>query len=410
MATQSDFSLSYTEIIDDPYPVYAAVQAADPIFWSETDQIWHVLGYAEVMQCALNPAIQPVVSSTDPLIARLANSSQEHEIIKVKQFFENWVSELSSHAHRRVRRALLRSLNPRQIAQWRPRIQALADELFASVANEAQFDFIKAIAFPLPIMVLAQLIGVPESDLYLIKRWSDEIIGFQADNQSVAALRRLYDAVLELEAYFEAIIESRRQNPSDDVISQVLQTGAVSDEELISNLGLFVIAGHETTTGLLGNGMLSLLRHPAQYERLLADDSVVTTAIEEFLRYESSTQFSGRIAAEAVEINGHQIAKGKRINLVWAAANRDPAQFDNPHDLDVARQNNKHLAFGNGAHYCLGAALSRLEAEIIFTTLLHRLPRLEFAVDPPLWVQSQQFRILTTLPVQLYQCPNKIYQ
>jgi cytochrome P450 len=260
-------------------------------------------------------------------------------------------------------------------------------------------------AYPLPAMVIAEMLGVPTSDRDLLKAWSQKMATFFSLTKKgdPAVIESMAQTLLELTDYLREIVRQRRQVPQDDMISNLLaadeEGNILTEEELLSNCVLMLFAGHETTMNLIGNGLLALQRHPEQYEKLKRNPALGAMAVEELLRYDSPVQFLARVAMADLAFGGKQIRAGERITFALGAANRDPAQFSAPDKLELSRQKNKHLTFGYGTHFCLGASLARLEAEIAFNTLLRRLPRLQLATETVTWRSGFQLRGLTSLPV-----------
>jgi cytochrome P450 len=289
------------------------------------------------------------------------------------------------------------------IEQLRPRIQEIADELIDAAEPRGEMDLIDEFAFPLPITVIAELLGIPVADRDRFRHWSNAIVLPRTTPESLA---RLDEAVNEFVAYLRALFEQRRAAPRADLISALLQTeeggDTLSEEELFSMVILLVLAGHETTVSLIGNAVLALLQNPDQRAAVERDPAKVPHAIEELLRYDGPVERTFyRWATTDVELRGQTIRKGEGVIVILGSANRDPSRFPDPDQLDFEREDVKHLAFGRGIHYCLGAPLARLEAEIALTTLLRRLPnlRLGMSVDDLRWRPVPLFRSLVSLRV-----------
>jgi cytochrome P450 len=267
-------------------------------------------------------------------------------------------------------------------------------------------DVIRDLAYPLPATVIAEMLGVPHADRERFKQWSDDttaLAGNLPGNLPECVLRRAVEGMRELRAYFAGIVAQRRVEPRDDLISALVKAQEEGDRlneaELLANAVLLLNAGHETTTNLIGNGMLALLRHPDQLRRLREDPTLIPTAVEELLRYDSPVQFTSRVLKADLSLGGKQLRAGQTALLLLGAANRDPAQFPDPDRLDVGRADNKHLAFGLGSHFCLGAPLARLEGRIVFETLLRRLPGLRLAQPAPVYRPNFNLRGLEALEV-----------
>jgi cytochrome P450 len=264
-------------------------------------------------------------------------------------------------------------------------------------------DVIDTLAAPLPAIVIAELLGVPSQDHRQFKSWAAEIVAGLGQPTLASRQASNAPAMEKLFAYLTQIITDRRKEPRDDLISAMVlaqeEEDALSDSELLATSNLLLIAGHETTTNLIGNGLLALLREPDERERLRNDMALLPTAIEEFLRYDGPVQATIRVAREDIEIDGHEVEEGSLMLVGIGAANHDPAVFEEPERLDVGRDPNPHLAFGFGAHFCLGAPLARLEGEIAFRVLLERFPHMTLESEAPKFRSNPVLRGLETLPV-----------
>jgi cytochrome P450 PksS len=285
--------------------------------------------------------------------------------------------------HTRLRNLIHKAFTPRMIRELEARIREITDELIDGMLAKGSADFIADFAFPLPVTVIAELLGIPREDRDRFRHWSQTIImggTSGADFEAVGA------AALEFIMYFHEQFDARREQPKDDLITALVQAEEAGDkldqQELISMVFLLLVAGHETTVNLLGNGMLALMEHPVQKAQLAARPELMRTAVDELLRYDGPVGVSTmRWALEDVEYYGEHIKAGEMVVASLLSANRDPSMFANPNDLDLARTPNKHIAFGNGIHYCVGAPLARMEGAVAFEMLLNRLPKLTLAVD-----------------------------
>ena len=306
--------------------------------------------------------------------------------------------------HTRLRRLVSKAFTPRMVEGLRPRIQEIVDRLLDAAAQNGRMDVIRDLAYPLPVIVIAEMLGVPPNHRDQFKHWSDEIVGVLGGPLvPQETLERSRVAVHELAEYLNSVIVERRGEPREDLVSGLIaaeeQGQILSGDEMLATAMLLLVAGNETTTNLIGNGMLSLLRNPDEMERLCADPSQVPTAVEELLRYDGPVQATGRVAMEDLEIGGQKVTKGQAVLTVLGAANRDPAQFGKPDELDLDRQPNEHVAFGDGIHFCLGAPLARAEGQIAFETLLRRFPHPRLEIDNLQWGGSFILRGLKSLPI-----------
>ena len=313
--------------------------------------------------------------------------------------------------HTRLRKLVSRAFLPRRMALLRPRIQELTDDLIDAFPECGELDLLPAFAFPLPLMVICEFLGIPYEDRPLFLRWGRVLSQDPSQEGAQARERRLVND--EVVDYFTKVLAVRRAdapgNVRDDLIGDLVRAadtdGMFSDEELISTIIFLIIAGHKTTANLIGNGMEALLRHPDQLARLRAEPALVPSAVEEFLRYEGSVDRGTlRVAAEDMHLGGVDIPKGAFVHLSISAADRDPAAFEDPDRFDITRSPNRHLAFGHGAHFCAGAPLARLEGQVAFATLLRRLPVLDLAVPAQelTWVADSSIsRGLERLPIRI---------
>jgi len=305
--------------------------------------------------------------------------------------------------HTRLRGLVNRAFTPKAVEGLRPKIQELVDGLIDQVQDRGHMDIVHDLGDPLPAKVLAYLLGLPSEDSAVLKPWAD-VVGMGIDPiLAPDVVARINAVILDAGAYFERHIEMRRKNPTDDLLSSLIsveeQGERLSSDELLSLLFLFLAAGTETTTNLTCNGLYTILRHPDQLERLRNDPSLIESAIEEFLRFETPVQVTGRVASEDVEVGGKIIRKGQPVGLLLGAANRDPDQFPDPDRLDIGRTPNRHDAFSFGIHFCVGAPLGRAEAAIAIGTVLRRLPNLNLQSTTPQWRPTMNNRCLQTLPV-----------
>ncbi len=310
--------------------------------------------------------------------------------------------------HTRLRKLANKAFTPRVVERMRPSIQATTDVLLGSIEKDGgshgRFEVIKDLANPLPAIVIPEMLGVPAGDRDQFKVWSGHLAAFLGNIRTVSETAEIaQSSAFEMSDYLREIISQRRNDPQDDLISDLVaaeeEGDSFSEAELFSMCILLMLAGHETTTNLIGNGLLALLQNRDQLERLHADSGMIETAVEEFLRYESPIQSAARIAMEDIEIGGQRIDKGQRVTLMLGAANRDRERFSNPDRLDITREDNRHLSFGFGPHFCLGSALARVEGQAVIGTVVQRWPGVQLAGDDFEWRYNPSFRSLISLPV-----------
>jgi len=307
--------------------------------------------------------------------------------------------------HTRIRRLLASTFSARTVKRVEDMIEGISTRLLDAVVADGEADLHRAYTYPLPAMVVGAMLGVPETDLDRFKSWAQDIVllvgsGSPTGQLAVAAERHF----AEMREYLRALVAARRADPGDELLSEMIAAaeheGRLSEDEIYSNATFLMTAGHETATNMLSNGVLTLIRHPDQLERLRRERSLIPSAAEEILRFESPVQMTPRHAVEDGELAGRKVKAGDALLLFLGAANRDPVRFPHPDRFDIARSDNRHLAFGYGAHYCLGAALARLELRIALAHLLDRLPGLELTVGEVAWQQTIDFRGPLSLPVR----------
>jgi cytochrome P450 len=308
--------------------------------------------------------------------------------------------------HTRLRSLVSKAFTPRVVETLRPRVQDIVDDLLDEVASAHAMNLVEDFAYPLPVVVICELLGVPVADQERFRGWGLDIArGLDAillppdsdvSERSMASRRALT-------SYFRALIAERREAPRADLLSGLIAAeergDSLTEEELLATCILLLIAGHETTVNLVANGTLALLRHPAELRRLRENPGLIASAVEELLRYDGPVQRTARVASEDIEIGGRTIAAGDMVLPFLGAADRDPAQFPDPDRLDLARIDNRHLAFGWGIHFCLGAPLARVEGQIAINALVQRLPKLALATETPVYRHSLTLRGLASLPV-----------
>jgi pimeloyl-[acyl-carrier protein] synthase len=376
---------------EDPYPLYRYLHAAAPVQWNAVLDAWTLVRYADVVASLTDTRF-----SADRTLQAEADALEGYELAK-----SMLVSDPPDHT--RMRALVQKAFTPRMIEQLRPRIVSIVDDLLDRIAErQGRFDVIADLAYPLPVVVIAELLGVPPEDREIFEEWSALLAASLDPLVSADLMQRVTQARDALDAYLRGIIAERRREPKSDLISALVAVeergDVLSEPELVVMCTLLLIAGHETTVNLIGNGLLALLQHPDQLAKLKDSPQLIGTAVEELLRFDSPVQLTGRIATESFEIGGQPIAAGEWVLPLLGAANRDPAQFAEPDRLDLARNPNAHIAFGRGIHFCLGAPLARVEGQIAIGALVRRFSSLEQAGNP---VRRDQITLrgLKSLPV-----------
>lgn len=384
----------------DPYPAYKMLRDAAPVLWQEMMQAWLVTGYDEVQAILRDHATfsSERQRSSNRLVAQMTEQGDSG-------LMRRTATMLSSDPpdHTRMRNLVNKAFTPRVVERMRGHIQEVCEGLLDAVHAPDGIDVVKDLAVPLPIIVIAEMLGVPPSEREQFKAWSTDIAAVLGGPSADAAARAQASSEA-LGDYFSGIIEERRRQPKDDLISGLIaardQGDLLSQDELTATLVLLLVAGNETTTNLIGNGMLALMRNPAQRRRLQDDPSIIAGAVEELLRYDGPVQATSRVALRDVELQGKQVKEGQILITFLGAANHDPRQFREPGVLDLTREDNRHLGFGMGIHYCLGAPLARVEAQIAIPALLKRYPDAELEVAQPQWGSSFILRGLKSLPLR----------
>jgi cytochrome P450 len=314
--------------------------------------------------------------------------------------------------HTRLRRLVSSAFTPRVVEGLRPRVQELVDDLLDDVAGNGTMEVINDFAYPLPVTVISEMLGVPPGDYETFKGWSQQLARSldPAPVPSPDMFTRLKEALDSFDDYFRGLIKERRRTPREDLLSSLIEAEEKGDRlteaELLATCRLLLVAGHETTVNLIGNGTLALLRHPDQLRKLKDDPSMAAGAVEEVLRYDPPVQLTGRIASEDMDVAGVAVPKGQSVVVLLGAANRDPDQFPNPERFDVTRNDDSHLAFGFGIHFCLGAPLARIEGQIALATLVRRFDALELRTEAPEYKENIVLRGLRYLPVAFSAAPH----
>ena len=396
--TLSLYRLLYPEVLANPYPLYHRLSNEDPVHWDPFLHTWVVTRYADVVTVLQHFSATRTPTPEQLTALGLSTLAPLAEVLVRQMLF------MDGPTHGRIRNLASKAFTPRRVEALRSHIQDITDGLLDAVQARGYMDVIADLAYPLPAIVTAEMLGLPASDWKQLTGWSadfSEALGnLQHDpDHAPRVLRSLGEAC----EYFRAAIREHRQHPREDLISALVtaeQDGdRLSEEEVVANSIMLMTGGQETTTNLIGNGLLTLLRHPDQFEQLRADLSLIPSAIEELLRYESPIQYTSRLAPDDLQMGGKTIRKRQAVIAVMGAANRDPERFPDPDRLDICRQDNRHLAFAWGPHFCFGAPLARLEGQIAFETILRRMPNLCLKPAPVTWRQNLGFRGLTSLPV-----------
>jgi pimeloyl-[acyl-carrier protein] synthase len=399
----SESALSLYHLLDplvlaDPYPLFRRLRTEDPVHWDPYLHAWIVTRYRDVVTVLHDYSAERTPTPEQLMSMGLAHLSPIAQVMVKQMLF------LDAPAHTRLRSLASYAFTPQRVAVLREHIERIVESLLDAVESKGRMDVIADLAEPLPNVVTAEMLGVPVEDQWQLKAWSAdfaEMLGnFQHNPDRVPMVLR---AVEEMTAYFRNRIAEQRTEPREGLIQSLLtaeiQGDRLTEDEVVANSIVTMVGGQETTTNLIGNGVLALLRNPDQLQKLRADLSLIPSAVEELLRYDCPSQHTARLTPENTVLGGKQIHKRQAVIAVMAAGNRDPERFPDPDRLDITRTDNRHLAFGWAAHFCFGAALARIEGQAAFEAILRRLPNLKLEPGALVWRPNMGLRGLTALPV-----------
>ncbi len=393
------FHLLDPDVLADPYPLYAQLREDSPVLWDRFLHAWVLTRYDDVVE-----VLGRFGAECTPSPDRLAELGMQR-LAPVAEIMVKQMLFMDSPQHRRVRGLASHAFTARRVEKLRDHIRNIADGLIDRVVEYGEMDLMSDFAGPLPAIVSAEMLGLPTQDHEQLKEWSQtfaQILGNFQNNPD--GIDEVLNATSDMTEYLQRALTQNADAPTVGLIGLLsqarLQGERLTQEEVIANTIITMVGAMETTTNLIGNGLVTLLRHPSALEQLRHDPEMLPTAIEELLRYESPSQQTTRIAPEDLVLGGQQIEQGQSVIAVMGAANRDPARFADPDRFDLTRQDNRHLAFGWGPHFCFGAPLGRIEAQIAFETLLTRLPELELGGGPLQWRANLKLRGLEKLPIR----------
>src|SRR6266851_1238995 len=381
--TLSLYQLLDPEVLADPYPLYHRLRTEAPVHWDPYLHAWVVTRYADVIT-----VLHDFSADRTPTPEQFAAMGLS-ELGPIAQVMIKQMLFMDAPAHTRLRGLASMAFTPARVEVLRSHIREIVDTLMEPLLRAGRMDVINDLAAPLPAIVTAEMLGVPTSDCDKLKAWSAdfaEVLGNFQHNPDRAS--RTLKCVEEMTAYFRAAIRRMKTEPREGLINALmtaeLDGDRLSEDEIVANCIVTMVGGQETTTNLIGNGILSLLRNPDQLRRLKNDLTLIPSAVEELLRYESPSQHTARICPEDTELGGKQIRKGQAVIAVMGAGNRDPERFPDPDRLDLGRTDNRHLAFGWASHFCFGAALARIEGQLVFEAIVSRTSTLALEVDRPI--------------------------
>jgi cytochrome P450 len=387
------------EVLANPYPLYRRLREEDPVHWDPYLHAWVVTRYADVVT-----VLHRFRAGRTPSPEKLAALGLG-ELTPIAALMVRQMLFLDPPEHGRVRRLAAVAFTPRRVARLREHIRQITASLVGELVGAGQFDVMSRLAAPLPAIVTAEMLGVPTSDHELLKAWSQdfaEMLGNFQHNPGRA--QRVLQTVEEMVAYFQAAVRREADAPTQGLINALasaeIDGDRLTEEEVVANVIVTMVGGQETTTNLIGNGLLTLLRQPDQMVRLRSDPSLMASAVEELLRYESPSQHTARIAPGGAALGGQNIPEGDAVIAVMGAGNRDPERFPDPDRLDLGREDNRHLAFGWAGHFCFGAPLARIEGHAAFEALLGTFSSMSLASDADVrWRHNLGLRGLEELQV-----------
>ncbi len=390
----------------DPFPIFRRLAEEDPVHWSPALKSWVLTRYRDVRRAHAQPQMSP--GRLEPFYRSLPAETRT-TLSEVMRYLTLWLVFHNPPEHTRLRRLLNQVFTAEAVTALRPNIESIVDHLLDEIPPGEELDFIASFAMPLPALVILDMLGVEREMLWPMKRWSDDMQVFIGSARGVPdKYERARSGAVQMSAYFRGKIEERRAALGDDIMSRLItvrdeQGQGLSEDELVACCMLFLFAGHETTTNLIGNALFMLCRNPEEQARLRGDPGLIESAVEEFLRYHGPTNASARVVAVEHELEGKVLKEGERVFALVNAANRDPGRFAEPDRFDITRSPNPHLTFGQGIHFCLGAPLARLEAQVALPKLLDRFRTIEIArpVEELDWLDAIIMRGLKRLPLRL---------
>lgn len=386
----------------DPYPLYTALRTAGPLHRAERLESWVLTRHADVVAALRNPRLS---SNRGPASFTDVQPALSGAVRSFKQSLKSWALFRDPPEHTRIRGLQVKAFVPSLVEAMRPKIRAVVDDLLAVPTERGELEVVGELADPLPAAVIAEILGVPPGDRARFKSFSQVLATLLAPGlKTPEMLAHAVERWQEMELYLTDLLAERRSAPRDDLLSRLLtaehQDGLLSEQEVRATVGLLLFAGHETTTNLLTNSVLLLARHREAQAVLRSDSSLLPTAVEEVLRYEPPVQLLTRCVGEDLILCGQPLRRGERVMLLLASANRDPDQFPDPERFLVTRRDNRHVSFGMGIHFCLGAALARIETQIALERLLARWPDIRQSEDLVVWRDNLAFRCPQSLRVR----------
>ena len=386
-------------LAQDPYAYFGRLRVDDPVHWDELNQLWLITRYDDCVWLAKHPELfSNAVYLRDP---REPYPPIEESHLGLygflKGFFASWLAEFDPPEHTEMRKVIYEYFTPRAVERWRPMVRETIQRLLDKGPPK---DLLHDFAMPLPVFIIAEMLGIPAQDRDLVQSLSQKILLYNRGESDRMIV--LVEGIQAFQAYLAPLVAARFLEPGDDLLSVLVsgeRSGVYNREQVIANAILLLFAGHETTMNLICNGMLAFLRHPAQWELFRGNPALAKSVTEESLRYDPPVKTIGRIALQDVELRGKWIRKHDRLRYVISSANRDPLEFTDPDTFDIQRRRNPHIAFGAGAHYCVGSTLGRLEGQEAFLALAERFAGFELDCERVEYIPGITFRSLVSMPV-----------
>lgn len=397
--------LSSNQNVDNPYPVYHQLRRYDPVFFMKSptgflsEDLWILTGYDDISNVLTNKKF----GRGNRFGQVKVNSKFYHKLNSLTKMRQHWVTFLDPPEHTRIRNFINKSFSPRMVSNMKPLISDVSNYLMDKFDSDG-FDLMSEFAYPLTTITIAELFGIPREDRDTLEKWAHQIartLDVVTNQFNQEDLQNIYKCADEIKEYFRKVVEEKTSNPKEDLISKLITTkdkdDQLTEDEIISTLVLMIMDAHEAPKNLIVNGINALLDNPDQFEKLKSNPVLIENAVEEFLRYDSPAQFTGRRAQEDEVLRGKEIKKGIQLICILGAGNRDPERFENPDQLDIERKRVIPLSFGGGIHHCVGAGLSKLEAQIGINLLIERFPNLKRKHTENHYLQSLHFRGLKSL-------------
>jgi cytochrome P450 len=399
------FEPESVEFAQDPYATYELLRGQSKPFYFEAADIWLLSRYEAVDAAARHPKLVRSLQSFMPIdeVAAITRRANWHNMPNHSRFVQTSLLDSDGDVHFRLRLIVLRELSKNFVLKVKPTIQAYVDTLVEQILERQEIDFIADLAAHVPGHIIGNILGVPDEDCPQLRLWSEDVVQFFDVGRTQQHKQLAERATTEFYLYLKDLIADRKRHPKNDLVSTLLQAqiaGELSETELISTCMLILMAGHGSTIDVLGTGMYALIKHPQELQRLRQQPQHLATAVQEMFRYDSPLPFFHRYASEDVVLMGQEFPKGTKFGLLYGSANRDASQFTEPDRFDISRQPNRHIAFGRGAHLCLGNHLSRLDMEVIFSRLIERTRNIEVMGTEPKYKGGLSIRGLETLSLR----------